>query len=884
MRRLRAWILRFAGLLNQERRDRELAEELESHLQMHIEDNIRRGITPEEARRQALIKLGGIEQAKEAYRDQRGLPIIETLLQDLRYGLRMLAKNPGFTTVAVLTLALGIGANTAIFSVINGVFLRPLPYPEPDRLVYALWEWKGESEDAVGGGDFLFWKEHSQVFDGVGAYQPSSGFNLVAGEQAHYVQGTRVSDGLFRTLGVNPLLGRDFVPEESIPGGPRAAILSDNLWRSLFPDGRTLAGYRIQLNGQSYAVVGVMPQAFKFLAAADVYVPMQLAFEPGDHDQNYGMVGRLKGGVTLAGARQDMNRVFEQFKRLYPESVPEGWQGLSLIPYQEELSGNVRTPLLVLFGGVLFVLLIAIANMTNLSLGRAAARQTEMAVRCALGASGSRIFLQLLIESLLLASIGGALGLLVAPWSVKWLLAFSPKNTSIDLDTALIPLGGQVGPDARVLAFTLLVSVLAGIVAGVVSSLQFWRPRLVNLEERLKEGGRTTSAGSGHHRIRSLLVVSEMALAMVLLAGAGLLLASFFELRAVNPGFDPRNLWALQMSLPGEKYKTTADVWKFQQQVLEHLKTLPGVVAAATTSNLPVERGLNDSTEVPGCGRFNTETRAISPGYFQTMGISVLQGRDFLASDNQNGARVAVINASLARRCWPGRDPLGAALGRAQIVGVVGNTRERGLDNPVPLTLFVPQAQVPDEATRLIHSWFLSAWVIRTAVPINLQSVERAVNQVDPTQPIANFRTMTQVVAESSAVARDRFLSALLGAFAALAILLAAIGIYGVVSYAVTQRTRELGLRVALGASRGDVLRLVVRQGLGLILAGGGIGLVTSLGLTRFLESMLFGVRPTDPLTLVGASLLLTGVGLLASYIPARRATKVDPTVALRHE
>jgi predicted permease len=812
---------------------------------------------------------------------------MNTFLQDLRYGLRMLAKNPGFTAVAVLTMALGIGATAAIFSVINGVFLRPLPYPNPDRLVYALWQWKGESIDSVGAADFLFWKENSRVFDEVGAYQPSSGFNLVAGDQAYFVQGTRVSDGLFRALGVHPIFGRDFSAEESRAGGPRAAILSYRLWRSLTGGDSHLAARGIDhivLNDGSYAVVGVTPPGFKFLAAADVYLPLQLTLNPQDHNQNYGVVGRLKEGVTLARAQQDMNRVFAQFKQMYPESVPEGWQGLRLIPYQRELSGNVRAPLLALFGGVLLVLMIAIANMTNLVLGRAATRHTEMAVRSALGATGPRIFLQLTTEGLLLALLGGALGLLIAPWSLQWLLAFNPRNASIDLDTSLIPLGGQVALDFRVLTFTFLVSVFAGLVAGFASSLQFWQPGRLRLSEWLKGDGRTTSPHRNSHRTRSLLVVVEMALAMVLLAGAGLLWASFFRLRAVNPGFDPRNLWALQMSLPGEKYKTTAEVWGFQQRVLDRLRTLPGVVAAATTSNLPVERGLNDSTNIPGCGEFTTQLRAVSPEYFQTMDIPLLHGRDFLATDTSSGARVVIISASLARRCWPGRDPVGRALGRSQIVGVSGDTRERGLDYPAPPTIFVPQTQISDESTRLMHGWFLSAWAIRTSVPLQLSSVLRAVKDVDPTQPIANFRPMTQVIAESNAPAKNRFLSILLAAFASLAVALAAIGIYGVMSFAVAQRTRELGVRMALGASRGHVLRLVVGQGVRLALLGGGIGIAAALTLTRFLESMLFGVRPTDPLILLAVSFLLMGVALVASYLPARRAMKVDPIVALRYE
>jgi putative ABC transport system permease protein len=877
-------------------REAEIAEELAQHLEDRFQELQASGAAEDEARRVALaelseeqilaLELNKVEHPVPQEPDVLGEPkktnFLSDLGRDLRYALRMLARNPGFTAVAVLTLALGIGANTAIFSVIHGVFLRALPYPEPDRLVYAMWDYNDRSMDSVGAADFIFWSEHSRVFDATGAYQPGSGLNLVVGDQAHYVTGTGVTDGLFPTLGVNPIVGRGFSTEEVQPHGPRAAILSYGLWQRLFAGDRGAAGRTVQLNGQEYTVVGIMPPGFQFVAAADVYFPLRLVMNPKNHDQNYGMVARLRHGVALPDAQKDMSRVFGLFKETYPAAVWEGWKGLHLISYRQELTGNVRAPLFILFGAAGLVLLIAVANVTSLILGRTAARQSEIAIRTAMGASGMRILRQLITEGVLLAVIGGGVGLLIAPLVLVQLLKIIPQQISIDLSTSLIPLGGQVAMNWTALVVALVFSLGAGIAAGLLPAAQVLK---LNASEWLKQAGRTVSAGWPQQRVRSFLVISEIAFAMVLVAGAGLLMASFYKLRAVNPGFDSRNLWTMQMSLAGQKYETTAHVWELDQRILNRLRALPGVMGAASTSNLPVERGLNIPSAIQGCGRMNTiQLRGISPEYFRTMGIPLLNGRDFLNSDTGGSAPVAIISRTLARRCWPNATPLGAAFGKAQVIGVVGDTREQGLTNPASPTVYVPQSQISDGLNGAMHGWFLSAWVIRAETPLDLETVQRAVSEVDATQPIARFRPMTQVIAESFDLAQNRFLETLLGAFAFLALLLAAVGIYGVVSYSASQRRHEIGVRMSLGATRADVLKMVVTQGLRMGLAGVVLGLLASLAFTRLAASLLYEVAPSDPAILVAVSLLLLSVAALASYVPARRATRVDPMAALRCE
>ena len=869
---------RLAMLFRRRQFDRDIDEEMRLHFDLREKEQAVDGLSAEEAHMTARKKFGNALALREASHDSWGWAWLEHLAQDLKFAFRMLRKSPGFTAIAVLTLALGIGANTAIFSIIDGVFLRRLPYPQASRLVYALWMGSSDAEDSVGAADYLFWRDHTDAFASAGAYQPASGSNLVVHQRAQFVRVTQVSPELFATLEIHPVLGRDFTRAEGQPDGPRAIILSHKLWGSFFLADAQVIGHPVQMNGQSYVVVGVMPRDFQFVAAADVYTPLQLTFNPDDHDQNYGMVARLRSGVTMQQAQAETAQVFALFKKTYPEAVWPGWRGLGLIPYRRALTGNVQTPLLVLFGAVSLVLLIAISNVITLFLGRASSRQTEIAVRAAIGASRGRVLRQLAAEGIVIAVLGGSLGLLLALWSLKWLLALIPQKVSIDLSASLLPLGGPVGLNTVVLTFTLVASLLAGLAAGFFPYMQ---TRGANLYEELKQGARNAASSFRHPRVRSILVTAEIAICVVLFVGAGLLTESFAKLRTVNPGFNAQNLWALEMSLPPQKYTTTAQAWILQQRVMQQLQTIPGVQGVATTSNLPVERGLNYPFVVPGCGRPMVQLRAISSGYFRVMGIPLISGREFSDTDQADSV---IINSEMARRCWPGRSSLGERVGNAQVIGVVGDTKEGSLDSPPLSVVYVSQSSVSNGFTQLVHGWFLSAWVIRSETRLNLKDVAQAVDNVDSTLPVAHFQPMTNFIGESFAVSQSRLLTVLLDGFTGLALLLALIGIYGLLSYLVAQRNHEIGLRMALGALRSDVLRMVLGQGLRLTLIGLAAGIAGAVALTRLLASLLFDVKPTDPITFIAVSVIVVGVALLACYVPARRATRVDPMVALRYE
>jgi putative ABC transport system permease protein len=809
---------------------------------------------------------------------------MRTLLQDLRYGMRMLLKNPGFTLVAVVALALGVGANSAIFSVVNSLLLRPLPFEQPEGLVQ-VWETipqRGRLEVPASFPNFADWRDQSQAFEQTVAYSGWS-FNLTGSAEPERIRSAIVSPAFFSTLGIKPILGRTLLPGEDQPGQDLSVVISRRLWQRRFNSDPAVVGQAVELNGKSFTVVGVVAGATDLPGLSDdteLWAPVSQGFALTERRAHYlNVIARLKPGVPLEQAQAEMNTIAAALSSQYPEA--NAGRGLRLVPLQEQVVGDVRPALLVLLAAVVFVLLIASTNVANMLLARAAGRQREIAVRTALGAGRWRLVRQLLTESLLLALAGGTLGLLLALWGVDLLVAFGPSD---------LPRLKEVAVDGRVLAFTFAVSLLVGLVFGLVPALQSSRPEL---NETLKEGGRSATGGAGRRRVRSLLVVTEVTLSLVLLVGAGLLLKSFFRLRAVNPGFNPENVLTMQLDLTGPNYQKGSQVISFHGRLLERVKALPGVEAAATTSNVPVARdagfarlafaveGQTPDPADPPVAFYN----GVSPDYFRTMQIAVLRGRVFDERDVRGAQNVAIVNETLARRYLDGSDPVGRRVTLngdnpkeedwATVVAVVRDTKPRELAGEPVAEMYMPYAQQPEPNMALM---------IRTAGSPDAvaAAVRREVLALDPGQPVYSVRTLPAVMSE--AVATPRFRTFLLGVFAALALVLALVGIYGVMSYAVTQRTHEFGVRMALGAQGKDVLKLVVGHGMALALAGVLLGLVASFALTRVLAGLLYGVTPTDPLTFACVSLLLVAVALLACYVPARRAARVDPMVALRYE
>jgi predicted permease len=802
---------------------------------------------------------------------------MEPLFQDLRYGIRLLMKRPAFTAIAIITLALGIGANTAIFSVVNAVVLRPLPYTDSDRLVQWSWQFEQESISAVTALEFEFWKEHSNSFDAAFGYSGiNSGFNLAGGAESERVRGLQVSEDFFRVLGINPSIGRGFLPEEDRPKGPLAVVISDGLWRSYFGGDPNVIGKQAQVNGQSHTVVGILPPGFQFELSIDVLLPLRLAVDVRDNGQNTGVIARLKPGIMREQAQAEMQQLLPAFLQAYPNHAKSSDRGIGLTSYQQTVVGDVGQALWLLFGAVGFVLLIACANVANLLLARATARKGEMAIRIALGAGRGRLIRQWLTESWVLALAGSIAGLLIALWSLPALLALMPQE---------LPRHQEIKLDYQAVMFAIGVSLVTSLLFGIVPALRATR---MSVSETIKASSGRNRAGRLDSRMRGLLIVSEVALSLVLLVGAGLLVKSFIKLRSVELGFDPQHLTATQISLTSDKYRTTAQVWNFEQQVLERVASMPGVITAATASNVPLERGLRMGIAVDGRAiDRSVQIRAISPQYFQTLGMSLKGGREFTDSDMQASPLVVVVNETLARSYFPDRDAMGSQLtsqGKPrQIIGVVNDIKEMGLDQPVEPTVYVPIPQISDGLMVAMNRWFMTAWMIRTSGPIDLTTALRnAVRDIDPKMPIANVRPMTQVI--NATTSSQQFILLLMSIFAGLALALTAVGLYGVLSYAVTQRTSEIGVRMALGAQPVDVLKMIISKGMTLVFTGVALGLATAFALTRLMASWLFDVSATDPMMFAGIALLLTCVAMLACYIPARRATKIDPMVALRYE
>ncbi|MEK6410078.1 MAG: ABC transporter permease [Acidobacteriota bacterium] len=801
---------------------------------------------------------------------------METLLQDLRYGIRMLLKNPGFAVVAVIALALGIGANAAIFSVVNTVLLRPIPYEDPDRLMVVREKKPPQfPEFSVSPGNFLDWQKQNTVFEKLVAINGTAFILVGEGAEPERLRGARVSAGLFEMLGVSPVNGRTFLEEEDQPGRENVVILGNGLWKRRFAADPNVIGQAITLSGISYTVIGVMPAGFGFPdRETDLWAPV--AFTARDaqaHGSHFlSVIGRLKPGATAAQARTDMNAIAGRLAEQY-QDTNAGW-GISVFPMQEYDVRDIKPALLVLLGAVALVLLIACANVANLLLARSTVRQKEIAIRAALGASRWRVARQLLTESVLLALAGGAVGLLLAQWGIGSLLALAPQD---------LPRVKDVTLDAGVLGFTLLVTLLTGVIFGLVPALQASNP---NLNETLKEGGRGTTGG--HHRVRGALVVTEVALALLLLVGAGLLIRSFYRLQQVNPGFNSSNALAVTVSLPGRKYSQNDQRSAFFTQLIEKVSALPGVVAVGASQSLPIQGdyllGFKIQGRPPDAPGEDPSTNyyAVTPDYFKAMGIPLLRGRVFTEQDKKDAPRVVVINEEMAKRYFPDQDPIGQRIHVTQgpevfreIVGIVGGVKQYGLAQPTTLQTYEPYLQMPFSGMTL---------VVRAEgnlAPLG-GAIRSQVLAIDKEQPVSRIRPLEQLVSES--VATQRFSMLLLGIFAAVALILSIVGLYGVMSYSVTQRTHEIGIRAALGAQRTDVLKLVVGQGMILALTGVGIGLAAAFALTRLMATLLFGIGATDPLTFVAIPAVLTGVALAACFVPARRATKVDPIIALRYE
>ena len=871
---------RVRALMRSETIHREIDEEMRFHIDMRTEENIRAGMSPEEARRDAERRFGRLTRVKEQGYEVRGGRWLETFWRDCRYGARSLRKSPGFTLVAVLTLALGIGATTAIFSVMNAVLLRPLPYPGADRLVYVGQKYRNGLASS-GEPKFLFWREQSRSFEALACSSSygGAGGNLVGGSEAEYVRGVRVSEDFFRVLSVYPALGRAFTREEDTPGGERVVILSDGLWRRSFGGDEGLIGRTVTLNGRPSTVVGVMPPHFRFASGADLFVPMRA--RPGvNPDPNAEVVGRLKPGVSLEQAQAELKEIAERYRAAFPREMQEG-ETVGVQPYQDLFTEGVAKYLWIIFGAVTFLLLIACANVANLQLARAAARQREIAVRMALGAAGGRIVRQLLTEGLILALAGGAAGLLLAAWITQLLSALIPAG--------LLPPLAEVGVDWHVLTFTLAAAVATGLLFGTAPA---WQARKVDVNASLKESSGKGTTGRG--RLRGALVVAEVALSLVLLVGAGLLIRTFTNLLGVTPGFDPRNVLTFQVDLNGERYDTAGEAEAFYREAVERIGRLPGVEAAAITNKLPLDWQFNMPIFFPNKPdqAQSVQLRIVSPDYFRAMRIDVRQGRAFTGDDDRSAPPIAVVNEAFARRFFDEKNTSARQLsvGRGledpvrEVVGVVGDIKQQGLDRPAPPMVFVPVQQVSDKFMASVRVFTSFNFVVRTTLePKSLSTaIKKEVAALDAALPLSRISTMEEIAARS--IASQRFNMLLLGSFAALGLLLSAVGIYGVMSYTVAQSTREIGIRMALGAQALGVLKLVTWQGMTLTLIGMAVGIAASLALTRLMEGLLYGVAATDPATFAANVLLLTAVSLVACYLPARRATRVNPLIALRYD
>jgi putative ABC transport system permease protein len=859
--------------------DRELAEEVRTYAELLTEKKMKEGMNEKEARRAAMVEVGGVEQVKEEVRAGRTGFALEILFQDIRYGLRSLLKKPAFTLTAVIALALGIGANTAIFSVINGVLLRSLSYANPDRIVM-LWEKSltGRNlQNVISPGNFLDWQKQTASFEQMAAVWDLR-VNLTGGNgEPEEIKAQFVSQPFFAALGVQPMVGRSFLPQEDKAGNELVIILSQELWQTRFGSDPEIVGKQATISGRQRTIVGVMPPGFHFLDNR-VKAWMPLALDPAiNYRETTGRflraVAQLKPGVSIQQAQAELNGIAKQLEQAFP-TKNIGW-GINVIPIHEQVVGEIRPILIVLLAAVAFVLLIACANVANLLLSRAAARQKELALRAALGASRLRLVRQMLTESVLLALMGGLVGVALAYWGIQLLIGFGPDN---------IPRLSEITIDPRVLGFTFGISLLTGLLFGLIPALQASRP---DLNDALKEGSRGSTGGRSG-MFRNVFVIAEVSLALVLLIGAGLMIRSFTRLQSVETGFNAESVLTMRAQLPRKKYGEPHQIVDFFKQAQARIAALPGVQAVGAISYLPLT-GLasRDSFKIPGQPppapgqEPGVEVRVITPTYFRAMGIPLLKGR-LLDERDVKESRVLLINETMAKKYFASQDPVGKQIeiswdgsGPDEIVGVVGDIREGALEKEPEPAIYWTHAR---------ESYSGMALVVRTAGDATRfqTAIQKEIRAIDPDQPIADVRTMKEVIARS--IARPRFNTLLLTIFAGVALVLAAVGLYGVMNYSATQRTHEVGIRMALGATRADIMRLVVGNGMLLTLIGIGLGVAASLGLTRVMASLLFGITATDVPTFLGVSVVLVAVALIANYIPARRATRVNPVIALRYE
>ena len=907
-------------LLSRRRLYSDLSQEIREHVEERIDELVASGMSRDEATYAARREFGNATLIEERGREVWQWPSLESFFADIRYALRMLRKNPGFTVVAVITLALGIGANTAIFSVVNAVVLRPLPYAHSDRLVWIAESIPALKSEAATGGDYVDWKDQNHTLDRIAAYDAtyrgslsegaggagSADFNLTGSGTPARVHSAFISASFFATLGVEPQLGRAFTENEDQPSGPHVVVLMHSFWQQYFGSDAQALGQTVNLDAARYTVIGVMPPSFRFPGDSGAQILLPLALNPASErlriaQRQVRIIGRLKPGVSLAAARADLDEIRRRAqpsggpvraeegggrgrRRAMPALGPGGpppASELKVVPLAEHLAGSLRPAMLTLLGAVGLVLLIACANVANLMLTRASSRTREVAVRSVLGAGRWRLVRQLLVESVTLAVAGGMAGLLLAAWGVDVIARLIPAGAGGGILAVAAP-----KVDGTVLLFALAASIFTGILFGLAPAVAVTRS---DLAEGLKEGAQAVSPGGRRGWLRGALAVSELSLALVLLIGAGLLIKSFYRVLQVNPGFAPERVLTMDLSLTDTRYPAPQQKSEFFSQVLGRVESLPGVRSAALADSLPLSPYqaflmMSPNRLLPRAARSSStmvmvSRLTVSPGYFYTLGIPVLQGRTFTDHDDEQAPKVAVVNEAVARRFWPTEDPIGKQLplfrDSVTVVGVVGNTRHEGLSQETEAEFYVPYLQSPGNSMQL---------AVRTAAePDSIVSAVRAqVRDVDPDQPLYHVATLQQVLSES--LAPRRFDMLLLGIFAGIALALATVGIYGVMAFSVTQRTHEIGIRMALGAERRNVLRLVVRQGLRLTLFGVVLGVAGAWALTSFLSTFLFGVAARDPATFVLVSLALVAVSILACYIPARRATRVDPMVALRYE